>query len=88
MRKYKIVEEKRPTEDFTRWVPMVTNTLDPTGRIIDGDELQFKWKKIPTNNLFFFEEKAEELIDRYEMGQLIEGGKFIVSENEYKPKQR
>ena len=93
MRKYKIVEEKRPTEDFTRWLPMVIKTITPSGQILD--EVDYKW-----DNVFIVEERhyttgyvkamerAREIIDKCEMGYRQREGAFIVSETEYKPKQK
>ena len=46
MRKYKIIEEKRPSEDFTRWIPMVTNTITKSGGIVDDSTL-WEWKLLP-----------------------------------------
>ena len=46
MRKYKIIEEKIPSEDFTRWIPMVTNTITKTG-IMVSDQNLWKWEKLP-----------------------------------------
>lgn len=46
MRKYKIIEEKIPSEDFTRWIPMVTNTIEKSGVIVDEPTL-WKWELLP-----------------------------------------
>lgn len=93
MRKYKIIEEKRPSEDFTRWIPMVTNTITKTGLIVE-DPIFWKWKLLPyelslnetgyCKNLL----DAQKLIDDYENYQKELNGDFIVNEIEYKPKQR
>lgn len=93
MRKYKIIEEKRPSEDFTRWIPMVTNTITKTGLIVD-DPIFWKWKLLPyelslnetgyCKNLL----DAQKLIDDYENYQKELNGDFIVNEIEYIPKQR
>ena len=92
MRKYKIIEEKRPSEDFTRWIPMVTSTITKTGVIVD-DPILWEWKLLPyklslktgyCKNLL----DAQKLIDDYENYQKELNGDFIVNEIEYKPKQR
>jgi len=93
MRKYKIIEEKIPSEDFTRWIPMVTNTITKTG-IMVSDQNLWEWEKLPAVEVFsnksycetFLE--AQELIDRHENYKKQEEGDFIVNEFEYKPKQR
>ena len=93
MRKYKIIEEKIPSEDFTRWIPMVTNTITKTGDIL-SDQNYWKWEKLPAVGGFSFKSycetflEAQELIDRYENYKKQEEGDFIVNEFEYKPKQR
>jgi hypothetical protein len=100
MRKYKIIEEKRPSEDFTRWIPMVTNTITKSGGIVDDSTL-WEWKLLPHG--FWLNETlhksgyrgycknlldAQKLIDGYENHQKEINGDFIVNEIEYKPKQR
>jgi len=93
MRKYKIIEEKIPSEDFTRWIPMVTNTITKTGRIVD-DPGYWKWERLPAVRPFGNKSycktllEAQEIIDRYENYKKEEEGHFIVNEFEYKPKQR
>jgi len=91
MRKYKIIEEKIPSEDFTRWIPMVTNTITKNGCIVDDPTL-WKWERLPAVGAFsnksycktFLE--AQELIDNYEDYKKEGEGYFIVNEFEYKPK--
>ena len=46
MRKYKIIEEKVPSEDFTRWIPMFTNTITKTGVMVSDQNL-WEWKRLP-----------------------------------------
>ena len=93
MRKYKIIEEKRPSEDFTRWIPMVTNTITKTG-IIVGDPTLWEWELLPCvvelNEGGYCKTllDTQKLIDRYENYQKELNGDFIVNEIEYKPKQR
>jgi len=93
MRKYKIIEEKRPSEDFTRWIPMVTNTITKTGVIVDDPTL-WKWELLPygvkLNEVGYCKNllDAQNLIDGYENYQKELNGDFIVNEIEYKPKQR
>ncbi|NIP31036.1 MAG: hypothetical protein GTO02_14840 [Candidatus Dadabacteria bacterium] len=93
MRKYKIIEEKRPSEDFTRWIPMVTNTITKSGVIVDDPTL-WEWKLLPYggdfNEVGYCKNllDAQKLIDGYENYQKVLNGDFIVNEIEYKPKQR
>jgi hypothetical protein len=85
MRKYKIIEEKRPTDGFTRWIPMVTSPKKNGGRIVEN------WEKLKTyvnfSNKGYFEkkERAEEFINRYEVHMQEIEVAFIVDETEYTP---
>jgi len=91
MRNYKIIEEKLPSEDFTRWIPMFTNTITKTG-IMVSDQNLWEWKRLPAvrpcGNKIYCKTllEAQEIIDRYENNKKEEEGHFIVNEFEYKPK--
>ena len=93
MRKYKIIEEKVPSEDFTRWIPMFTNTITKTGFMVSDQNL-WEWKRLPAVEGFSYRTycetflEAQEIIDRYENYKKQEEGDFIVNEFEYEPKQR
>ena len=93
MRKYKIIEEKVPSEDFTRWIPMFTNTITKTGVMVSDQNL-WEWKRLPAVGGFNYKSycetflEAQEIIDRYENYKKQEEGDFIVNEFEYEPKQR
>lgn len=89
MRKYKIIEEKIPSEDFTRWIPMVTNTILKSGVIVDEPTL-WEWELLPYRNDLGYCKNlldAQKLIDRFENYQKQLDGDFIVNEFEYEPKQ-
>ena len=92
MRKYKIIEEKVPSEDFTRWIPMFTNTITKTGVMVSDQNL-WEWKRLPAVGGFSYKSycetflEAQKLIDRYENNKKQEEGDFIVNEFEYEPKQ-
>ena len=91
MRKYKIIEEKLPSEDFTRWIPMFTNTITKNG-IMVSDQNLWEWERLPAvgafSNKIYCKTllEAQEIIDRYENNKKEEEGHFIVNEFEYKPK--
>ena len=90
-RKYKIVEEKRPSDNFTRWTPMVANTINNYGEILTDENLI--WEVLPYGVVYQIgycksKEESMTLIDRYENYQQEHEGKFIVGETNYEPKQR
>ena len=93
MRKYKIIKKKIPSEDFTRWIPMVTNTITKSGVIVDEPTL-WEWELLPYGSSLYELGycvdllDAQKLIDRYENYKKELDGDFIVNEIEYKPKQR
>lgn len=90
MRRYKIIKEKRPSEKFTRWIPMVTNTITKTGVIVDDSKLWI-WKLLPygveLNDIGYCKTlpDAKRLIDAYELYEKEQNGDFIIDEIEYKP---
>lgn len=88
-RKYKVVEEKRPTDDFTRWIPMIAKAIDKTGKIIKEDELI--WENLPYGEIYDkgyvdSKEKAEACINRYEINRKESEGAFKINEYFYNPK--
>lgn len=96
MRRYKIIKEKRPSEKFIRWVPMVANTITKNYKIpgvIVDDSTLWDWKLLPyvvENGRGYCETlpDAKRLIDAYELLKKEQNGDFIIDEIEYKPKIR
>lgn len=76
---YKIVEEKKPSEDFTRWYPMykIKNTE------IDIDS---SWHQVSfIKGYYKTKEEAQTAIDTFEKQSLESEGVYIVGEHDYKP---
>ena len=94
MRRYKIIKEKRPSEKFIRWTPMVTNTITKNYKIpgvIVDDSTLWDWKLLPygveLNDIGYCKTlpDAKRLIDAYELYMKEQNGDFIIDEIEYKP---
>jgi hypothetical protein len=92
MRVYKILEEKRPSENFKRWVPMVRCTT-PNANMIVADDSLLCWKTLPYGNKMISagytrtKKEAEDLIDSYEARMQELDGQCIVDQSIYKPKK-
>lgn len=93
-RTYKIIEEKFPDEDFTRYTPMVANTTSVmVGQILKESEVCWERVPIPRSSKEIFRksfavirEDAERAIDMYENIQKKLEGAYITKETEYTPK--
>jgi hypothetical protein len=84
MRKYKIVVEKLPSEDFTRYIPKVADTILKTGEIVTDDKLE--WEILAGETGYFkSKEDAENSIERHELWKKKCEGGFILYEEEYIP---
>ena len=86
-RKYKIVEENRPSDSFIRWIPKSMDIKKDEY----GMECKTEWETISWFSVecgyVKTKKEAESLIDRYENHILEDEGHFIINETEYKPKQ-
>jgi len=78
-RQYKIVEETRPSEDFTRWTPMykIKNT---------EIDIESGWHTISFVKTYHkTKEEAQAAIDAFEQQAIESEGAYVVGEHDYKP---
>jgi len=88
-RKYKIVEEKLPNEEYSRYYPKVAHVISRSGEILGESDFYWETITVPdgryTRSYAKTLEDAEEAIEQHERFKKELDGDYIVREIEYTP---